>query len=165
MQLVYNLAMKTFVFALLLIVSIVHAEQKKTHLQLPYAKAMALLEGIRQDAVILGEGSRDVYVFVDPLCPHSRKFIRMVSQNALMLSKYRYYIYLYSIPRLNSERTVSAILTSERPAETLLKVMVGQEAHEADVTGPTQKQVNAIAAVAREMDVYKRPYLMVALHP
>ncbi|WP_345970312.1 hypothetical protein WCX72_00700 [Sulfurimonas sp. HSL1-6] len=157
--------MKTLVFALLLIVSIVHAEQKKTHLQLPYAKAIALLEGIREDAIILGEGKTEVYVFVDPLCPHSRKFIRMVSQNAQMLAKYRYYVYLYSIPRLKSERTVSAIFASKVPAQMLLKVMVGAERHAADVTAPTQKRVDEIEAVARAMDVYKRPYLMVALRP
>jgi len=157
--------MKRFVLALLLIVTVVQADPANAHTRLPYKTAMALLEGISQDAIVLGTGRTDVYVFVDPLCPHSRKFITMVSQNGQMLSKYRYHVYLYSIPRLRSQTTVAAIFASAQPEKSLLQVMVGHEGRTAEPTETTQKRVEAIAEVARKMDVYKRPYLIVALRP
>jgi hypothetical protein len=162
MKTVYNLTMKRFILSLFMIMALLHAEGPQKHIRLPYDKAMALLESIKSDAIVLGEGKTEVYVFVDPLCPHSRKFMTMVSGNASMLSKYRYYIYLYSIPRLKSEAVVSAIYASKKPAETLLRVMVGKETIPTDPSAPAAKAVSEIAAVAEKIDVYKRPYLIVA---
>ena len=121
------------------------------------------MQGIRGEAIVLGGGKTDVYVFVDPLCPHSRKFMTMVSRSEKMLAKYKYYIFLYSIPRLKSETAVAAIYASEKPADELLKVMVGGQTPPSRMAGgQAGRTVADIAAVARELDVYKRPYLIVA---
>jgi len=116
-----------------------------------------------KDAIVLGSGKQVVYAFVDPLCPHSRKFITMVSRSDRMLSKYRYYIFLNSIPRLKSETTVSAIYMSPVPREALLHVMVDKEAVAPVPAASAEKTVSEIAAVDRKMDVYKRPYLFMAV--
>lgn len=159
MNLVYNLGMKKLLFLFLLLAALVQAAETGGHTRLPYAKTLALLQGIQKEAIVLGTGKTEVHVFVDPLCPHSRKFIGMVSSSDKMRSKYRYFIYLYSIPRLHSEGVVSAIYASGDPRQTLLKVMVDKETI-APISDPALRSpVGDIAAVAHEIDVYKRPYL------
>ena len=163
-ELNYNLTMKRVFFSLLLTATLLTADGGREHAALPYAESVALLQGIRSDAIVLGEGKTEVYVFVDPLCPHSRKFMTMVSGNAKMLTKYKYYIFLYSIPRLRSEGVVSAIYTSEKPLDLLLKIMVDKQTPQTGTfDGRVGKTVADIAAVARALDVYKRPYIIVAV--
>jgi hypothetical protein len=139
-----------------------NADGSKKHVRLPYDETMALLQSIKGEAIVLGKGKTEVYVFVDPLCPHSRKFMTMVSRNEKMLTKYKYYIYLYSIPRLKSEATVAAIYASGKPADVLLRVMVGKEGLKTEMPAAVCKPAADIAAVAKVLDVYKRPYLIVA---
>ena len=133
------------------------------HVHLPYAKTMELLQSIKVEAIVLGTGKTEVYVFVDPLCPHSRKFMTMVSGNGAMLTKYKYYIFLYTIPRLKSEAVVEAIYASKDPVSTMLDIMVEkQEPVLGARSAQADKTVSDIASVALEMDVYKRPYIIVA---
>ena len=162
MKLLYYLTMKNIFFSLLLVVSFLHADDQREHRQLPYPTAMEYLATIKNDAIVLGSGKTEVHVFVDPLCPYSRKFISMVSRNGKMLAKYRYYIYLYGIPRLHSEDVTAAIYRAANPAETLLRVMVDQDISKAEGNKATRRTVSEISAVAEKLDVYKRPYLIVA---
>lgn len=152
--------MKIVLFSFIFSVSLLFAAEG-AHGHLPYAKSIELVKSIQHEAIVLGSGDKAVYVFVDPLCPHSRKFISMVSRHPKMLSKYRYYIFLYSIPRLHSEATVAAIYASPDPVEALLEVMVDQKAMEGDVD-VTRTLVSKIARIAEKIDVYKRPYLIMA---
>lgn len=152
--------MKRIFFTLLLATLFLHAEVKE-HVRLPYKTALSLLQKIQKNAIILGSGKTQVHVFVDPLCPHSRKFITMISRNETMLAKYKYYIYLYSIPRLHSEETVAAIYASKTPNESLLQVMVDDRPIPFRTNERVPTTVEDIAGVARKMDVYKRPYLFV----
>lgn len=133
----------------------------KEHKHLPYDLSVSLLQSLDSDAIILGSGEKIVYVFIDPLCPHSRKFIKMVSKNPIMLSKYRYHLFLYGIPRLKSTDVISAIYLSKNPIETLLKIMVEQKIFKAKGTTISTKKINQISKVAKEIDVYKRPYLFI----
>jgi len=162
MELVYNLTMKKIIFSLLLMATLLTAEETQAHRHLSYDKTMALLHSIKGEAIVLGTGKTEVYVFVDPLCPHSRKFMTMVSRNGKMLTKYKYYIFLYSIPRLKSEAVVAAIYASEKPDDLLLKIMVDKQTLQTRTGGPACKTVADIAFVAGALDVYKRPYIIVA---
>lgn len=147
--------------SLIFIVVTLCADESDAHLHLPYGETMQMIGAIKHDAIILGEGGQEVHVFLDPLCPHSRKFIAMVSGSPRMLAKYRYHIYLYSIPRLHSEKTVSAIYASAVPGEALLGVMVGGKAIEPASTAAGERAVAEIADAAGRIDVYKRPYIIV----
>lgn len=153
--------MKPLFIVLILIVTFMHAGEAKAHLHLPYGVTMGLIDTIRGNAIVIGEGEQEVHVFLDPLCPHSRKFITMVSGSPKMLAKYRYHIYLYSIPRLHSEKTVAAIYASEVPGETLLEVMVDGGRVDPASTAAGEKAIAAIAEIAHSIDVYKRPYIIV----
>jgi hypothetical protein len=85
----------------------------------------------------------------------------MVSQNPLMLSKYRYHLLLYSIPRLKSTDVVSSIYQLKNPIETLLKTMVEKKILYTKANEMTKEKVNRIASVGKKIDVYKRPYLFI----
>ncbi len=127
--------------------------------RLSYAKTLAQLEGIKDAAIVLGTGEQEVYVFVDPLCPHSRKFISMVTGNKRMLRKYRYFVYLYSIPRLNSQAAVNAIYRANDPVARLMDVMLADETISSRHEDASSTPVQRIEAVAEQINVYKRPYL------
>ncbi|WP_289413867.1 hypothetical protein [Sulfurovum zhangzhouensis] len=149
------------IITILLMFGVLFADEQKAHTHLSYDTSVTLLQDIQSDAIILGEGKKLVYVFVDPLCPHSRKFITMVSQSPEMLSKYRYCIFLYSIPRLKSTDVVSAVYMSPKPIDTLLQIMVEQKVSSTKGDEVTIAKVARIAKIANKMDVYKRPYLII----
>ena len=152
---------RTIILTILLMCTVLFSNEHKEHKHLSYDASMTLLQSIHDDAIILGSGKKHVYVFIDPLCPHSRKFIKMVSENPMMLSKYQYHLFLYSIPRMKSTDVVSAIYMSENPLETLLEIMVEEDVHYDKGNLVTKEKINRITEVAEEMDVYKRPYIFI----
>ncbi len=85
------------------------AAVNKATTPLSYDATVSLLKSIDNEAIVLGSGAKQLYVFLDPLCMHSRKFIFMVSKNPKMLSKYQYRLFLYSIALLKSKVVVAAI--------------------------------------------------------
>lgn len=141
--------------------SVLFANEKKEHKHLPYETTVSLLQSIHSDAIVLGSGAKHVYVFIDPLCPHSRKFMRMVSTNPKMLSKYQYHLFLYTIPRLKSTEAISAVYLSKNPIETLLAMMVEGKVQYDKGNKMTQTKVDRITLVAKEIDVYKRPFIFI----
>jgi hypothetical protein len=141
--------------------TVLFANEQKEHKHLSYDVSVSLLSSIHNDAIILGSGKKLLYVFIDPLCPHSRKFIAMITKNPKMLSKYQYHLFLYSIPRMKSEDVVSAVYMSSNPEETLLQIMVKDKVIYDKGNDMTKARVDRIAKVAQEIDVYKRPYIFI----
>ncbi len=152
---------KTIILSLCLMGTVLFADKQTEHKHLSYELSVSLLQSIHNDAIILGSGKKLLYVFIDPLCPHSRKFITMVSKNPKMLSKYQYRLFLYSIPRMKSTEVVSAVYMSDNPIETLLEIMVDDNIYYDKSNEMTKARVDRIDAVAKEMDVYKRPYIFI----
>ena len=152
---------KTIILTLCLIATVLSANEPKEHKHLPYDVSASLLQSIDSDAIILGSGEKVLYVFIDPLCPHSRKFISMVYKNPMMLSKYQYRFLLYSIPRLKSTDVVSAVYMSEHSIEMLLKIMIDEKILYDKGNEMTRAKVHRIRAVAQELNVYKRPYIFI----
>lgn len=151
---------KIIIFIYLISVSLNASELKSLH-HLPYKSAESLLQSIQGDAIYYGNGEKRVYVFLDPLCKYSRKFISTVAKNSKMLSKYRYYIYLYGIPRLHSSNAISAIYMSQNRIKTLLDIMIKKHTYSAIADTLTHNRVNRIALVAEKVGVNKRPFLMI----
>lgn len=152
---------KTIILTICLMGTVLFAGEKKEHKHLSYDVSVPLLKSIHNDAIILGSGKKLLYVFIDPLCPHSRKFISMITKNPMMLSKYQYHLFLYSIPRLKSTDVVSSVYMSSKPIETLLQIMVEKKVSYDKGNEITQARVNRIVTVAEEIDVYKRPYIFI----
>ena len=152
---------KTIILSICLMGTVLFANEKKEHKHLSYDVSVSLLSSIHNDAIVLGSGKKLLYVFIDPLCPHSRKFITMITKNPTMLSKYQYHLFLYSIPRLKSTDVVSAVYMSSKPIETLLEIMIEEKVSYDKGNEMTKARVNRIAKVAQEIDVYKRPYIFI----
>ncbi|CAA6808727.1 MAG: Unknown protein [uncultured Sulfurovum sp.] len=133
----------------------------KDNKSLSYNESLTLLQEIKNDALVLGTGEKVLYVFIDPLCKHSRKFVRMVYKNQKMLSKYQYHFFLYGIPRLKSTEVISAIYLSEDPIETQLDVMINKKIFYHKDTNSSKTKINRINTVAKKIAVSKRPYIFI----
>lgn len=153
--------MKKIILALYVIGTLLFAATQKEHKQLSYDLSLTLLQSIKNDAIVYGKGKKIIYAFIDPLCPHSRKFVSMVSKNPKMQSKYQYHFFLYTLPRLKSTEVVSAVYMSPTPVKTLLDIMIDDKVQKKKSDEATAAKVNRIDNVAKEMDVYKRPYIFV----
>ncbi|WP_424558234.1 hypothetical protein [Sulfurovum sp.] len=152
---------RIIILSICLMATVLFANEQKEHKHLSYNVSVSLLNSIHNDAIVLGSGQKLLYVFIDPLCKHSRKFITMVNKNTKMLSKYKYHLFLYSIPRLKSTDVVSAVYMSSNPIETLLEIMVEEKVYTEKGNKTTKAKVNRITTVAQEIDVYKRPYIYI----
>jgi protein-disulfide isomerase len=148
---------KLFIFALLLSTSLL-ANDLKT---LQYKTSIKSVQSIQQDAIIYGSGDRNVYVFIDPWCRYSRKFISMVTNNHTMLTKYKYHLYLYGIPRLHSQNAIAAVYRAKRPLKTLLKIMIEDDKTTSPLTSKVKAKISAIKTVAQQLKVNKRPFLII----
>ena len=138
--------------------SYVFANELKT---LPYETNIQLVKSIKQDAIIYGGGSKDVYVFIDPWCKYSRKFISLVSNNPIMLAKYRYHLYLYGIPRLHSQNAIAAVYRAKEPLQVLLNIMLHDDKSTATLTPQITAKLSAIKTAAQQLNVNKRPFLII----
>lgn len=126
-----------------------------------YDEQIQLLHTIQNEAIVYGFGVQKVHVFIDPWCRYSRQFISMISKNKKMLSKYRYYLYLYSIPRLHSQNAIAAVYSANEPLEILLKIMLNDDKRVVAVNKQTQLKVDAITDIAKKVHVTKRPFLLI----
>lgn len=152
---------KAIVLSFGILFSFLFSNEQQAHNHPSYDISISLLQTIHNDAIIYGYGRKIVYVFVDPLCPHSRKFLSMISKNPQMISKYQYRIFLYSIPRMKSTDVVSAVYVSKNPIETLLEIMVNDKTQHDKGSNESKVKVDRIESVAKEMNVNKRPFIFI----
>lgn len=153
--------MLKYFLLLSLAISLLNANEPMPQSALSYKDSIASLKSIERDGIFYGSGEQMVYVFLDPICPYSRKFISLVSKSETMLSKYRYCIYLYSIPRLHSTQTVAAVYDSKTPLDTLLKIMLDDAKLSTIMNEDIHKKIDKIEEVATKLNVKKRPFIVV----
>jgi len=135
------------------------------HSSIPtYEKTLSLLKTIDAHAIIMGTGEKDVYVFVDPLCPFSKEFISKITKNDLMLKKYKYHLFLYAIPRLHSQEEIDYIYDAKNQLNVLLDIMLNGKKLNYLFTPKADniEKVREIEHVAKEMNVHKRPFIIIS---
>jgi len=127
-------------------------------------KPKADLEAIERHAIIFGTGEiTKVYLFVDPLCSYSRTLMKKIEENKMLQLSNTYYIFLYRLQRLDSEKTMQYILESTNPKETLIEIMIDEEivdVKDFKAKESTIKALNEIADVAATLDMTQRPYMI-----
>ncbi len=127
-------------------------------------KQKAELESISKHAIKFGTGREsDVYIFVDPLCKYSRKIIKKIESNKMLQLTNSYYIMLYRLPRLESEKIMHYIYESDTPKQTLIDIMVDEDIVELEnfkAKESTLKALKEITEVAKTLDMTKRPYMI-----
>ena len=158
--------MKQFLFIFLLTIQLLSSSETK-HKMLPYNQIQAYMSSVDSDAIIMGKGAKTVYVFLDPLCKFSRKFMKTVTRNPYMLEKYNYHIFLYEIPRLRSSNIIHYVYQSKIPLKGLKQIMLKNKQPSTSDTfkSETKKIVRSIKELATKMDVNKRPYIIVSELP
>jgi len=151
---------KYIIFLSFLLISL-PANELSQESKISYEETISTLKSIQDNALVYGSGDKLVYVFLDPLCPYSRKFISLVANNEKMRLKYRYAIYLYSIPRLRSTGAVAAIYKAKNQIETLLKIMLDDAKLSSFTNESIEKKIMQIESVGKKLNVKKRPFLIV----
>ena len=153
--------MKTLILIFFLITSMLSANEEQEYSIPSYDLTLSLIQSIQDDAIVYGNGEKMIYAFIDPLCPYSRKFISLVAKNPKMISKYQYYLFLYSVPRLKSTDVVSAIYVSQNPIKTLLQTMIDEKVEHHEGNETTKAKVDRIEKVGKRLNIMKRPYIFI----
>jgi len=131
---------------------------------LSFKETYKLLQTVDDKAIVMGSGQKDVFVFIDPQCRFSRKFIQTVTTNSFMLKKYKYHLFLYEIPRLHSKNIIYHIYHKKRKLDALLKIMRDEITPEIKNINYTKEKhlVDSIAKVAQTLHVKKRPHIIIS---
>lgn len=148
---------RNLLILLITVTSILSGEKRET----AHDTILSHLKEIKEDAIVLGEGKKEVDVFIDPLCPHSKKFMSMVFENQKLLSHYRLHLYLYPIPRLKSNEVIAGIYHADKALERLYRVMVEERVIQSTVDQTVTSKIDRISKVAEAIHVTKRPFIYV----
>jgi hypothetical protein len=164
--------LRDLLFVILMFVSISHIlffaelEAKRANKkQLTSPKeTLKLLETIKSEAIVFGEGKREIHSFVDPLCSMSRRYMKFLFKNKKrMFKKYKVYLYLYELKRKNSKNIIKNIYDSEEYAGLMLKEIMLNNAkidlYEID-DDFIEDKITKIEKVAKKIGVFKRPFII-----
>ncbi len=124
----------------------------------------SLVDSISQHAIRIGTGPNKVYTFVDPLCSKSQLFIDLINTRKDLQTKNSYYIFLYRLPKFNSESYIHYIYQSPHRLESLNDIMIYQDydlLKSFKVNKKTLDLTNEIARIAKELKMKRRPYLLI----
>ena len=145
--------MKAFILIFFLIFNLYAIEDRK-----------ALMDSISQYAIRLGTGENKTYTFVDPLCPKSKAFIELILERKKLQEKTSYYIFLYRLPKFESDKHIQYIYQSSNPLEALKELMIYEDFDELEEFKPIQQtlqKIDAVAKIAKQIKIKKRPYLLI----
>lgn len=122
-----------------------------------------LLQSIEDVAMKIGHGPNHHYVFVDPNCPKSRAYITILNERTKLHRYNSYYIFLFELPRFDSDELIRYIYQSSEPLALLKTVMVEEDILLIDEfipTSQTNQTVTRIEEVAKTFHMKRRPYIL-----
>lgn len=123
-----------------------------------------LLSSISEHAIQIGTGPNRIYAFVDPLCSKSQSFIDLINERKDLQEKASYYIFLYRLPKFDSDEYIQYIYQSPQTLDALKTIMIYEDYDEVDDFKVSQKTLDTtgeIAKVAKELKMKRRPYLLI----
>ena len=127
-------------------------------------EALPMLGTLKTDAIEIGEGAKDAYVFIDPKCLKSRDFLETIKDNPTLRKTFHYYIFLYDMPQVSSETVINAVYSAPSPKEAVFTYMLDHKRLSKE-TGETPPQaierINRIKKVAEMIGIDRTPYLIV----
>ena len=126
--------------------------------------ASELLETIKTDAIVLGNGKIEVHTFIDPLCKMSQRYLALLyKRNYDLFSKYTIYLYLHEIKSKKSKKHILSIMNTKSSERMLNIIMLDQDMSQltSRYSGKSRRTFQDIADVAKKIGVYKRPYIMI----
>ena len=149
-------------FLFVVSISTLKANSVVKKVRLPLPELLQAVKPIEKFALNIGHGKSDVYVFLDPICPNSQNFLEMISSMQMLQKKYSYHIFLYELKRFDSLSTIERIYESSNVLQSIKTVMIEKKTlPKSALTVEVKEKISAIAQVAKKIDVYKRPYLII----
>lgn len=154
--------MRTFILFYCLAINILALEKINIDNTQVSSHEKVLLDSISKYAIRIGTGSMSkAYIFVDPMCPHSKKLISKISNNKKIQERNSYFIFLYKLPKYESNTLSQYIYQAKHPAKALEKIMVENENISLEtlkIDQKKQKMMQEIADVGKELNAQIRPY-------
>ncbi len=155
--------MKNIIIIYLISLTYLIATPKEKQLVSP-AMAIELLETIKKDAIVLGNGKIEVHTFIDPLCKMSQRYLALLyKRNYEIFSKYTIYLYMHEIKSKQSKQHILSIMDAKSPERMLNTIMLDKDMSQ--VTSryimENRRTFEKIANVAKKVGVNKRPYIMI----
>ena len=155
--------MKIFLSFMIIALSIFASEEQFKHLK-DAKEPRILLESIQEHGIKIGDGKlKTCYVFVDPMCPHSKNFIRLITKDPMLQLQNTYYVFLHKLSKFDSAKLIHYIYTAENQEKALTDVMVKNETVVLDnfTLGPKlSENIQNITNVGKSLDIKIRPYEM-----
>lgn len=155
--------MKHIIIIYLISVTCLIASPKEKQLVSP-AVAIELLETIKTDAIVLGNGKIEVHTFIDPLCKMSQRYLALLyKRNYEMFSQYTIYLYMHEIKSKKSKKHILTIMNAKSSERMLNTIMLEKDISQltSRYSGKSRRTFEGIANVAKKIGVYKRPYIMI----
>ncbi len=122
-----------------------------------------LVDSIAHYAIRIGHGPDRIYAFVDPLCPKSQSYIELISGRKDLQERASYYIFLYRLPKFDSDEYIHYIYQSPQTLDALRAIMIDEDYDEVNgfiVNQLTLDRTRKIADVAKALKMKRRPYLL-----
>lgn len=155
--------MKHIIIIYLISLTYLIATPKEKQLVSP-AMAIKLLETIKKDAIVLGNGKIEVHIFIDPLCKMSQRYLSLVyKRNYTIFSQYTLYLYMHELKSKKSKKHILSIIDSKSSERMLSTIMLEKDMSQltSRYSVPSRRTFEDIANVAEKIGVYKRPYIMI----
>lgn len=125
-------------------------------------ETLKVLEGLKDKAIVFGEGESEIHTFIDPYCELSQRYLSFIfAQQERMFKKYKFYFYLYELPGKNSSQVIEQILSLELKDVALKSVMLQHQQLCETGEGDSQEAINSISGAAQTIGVFKRPYIII----
>jgi hypothetical protein len=125
---------------------------------------MKLIETIKSDAIVLGNGEKEVHVFIDPLCKMSQRYLKLLyKRHKQIFPDYTIHLYLNELKAKKSKKHILNIIHSQSKEKMLCDIMLGNKSPilQRIKNGDTKDIFQKISQVAKEIGVYKRPYILI----
>jgi len=129
-------------------------------------ETVQLLNSIKDYAIVLGDGKKEIHSFIDPKCSVSQRYMKhLFKKKKKLFKRYKIYLYLYELKRKKSANIIQNIFDSDFPEILLKAIMVDKniplnELDEDLDDEDIDMQIDKIEKVAKKIGVYKRPYII-----
>ncbi len=123
-----------------------------------------LARSIEPQAITIGEGDHRVYAFLDPMCSKSQHFLDLIVHSEKLQEINTYYIFLYRLPKFESDALISYIYDAYDILDTMKTVMIeGYEPKLTDYQASPRalERKFRIQEIADKFQAKRRPYLLI----
>ena len=120
-----------------------------------------LLQSIRPYAITFGQGETELHIFIDPYCHYSQDYLEAIlQQDEQKFQENSYFFYLYEIYYTDATEIIQTIMVSDDREKTLTEIMVTDTIVMSEEDHRSDYEIEAIADVARELGVDRRPFII-----